>query len=1107
MMNMGILNILVFTLCIYYTFGDENKKHFVNEWAAEIQGGKEEARKVASQYGYTFVGSILPDIYLLRHSRVSKRSKYPSTYYHRYIAQHKNVIWLEQQVAKSRRKRFIQYQEFNDTKWRNQWYLNRGDGMDMNVQKAWAMGVTGKGVAVTILDDGIETEHPDLKRNYDEKASYDVNGHDPDPTPRYDYKNENRHGTRCAGEVAAQANNSECVVGAAYDARIGGVRMLDGDVTDSVEATSLGLNPQHIQIYSASWGPDDDGRTVDGPATLASKAFFDGVTRGRGGLGSIFVWASGNGGRDEDSCNCDGYTNSIYTLSISSVTESGKIPWYSEACSSTLATTYSSGSTDERQIMTTDIKKSCTETHTGTSASAPLAAGLCALALQANPMLTWRDLQHIVVMTAKPDYLHDPTWTTNGVARKVSHSFGYGLMDAAGMVELSRNWTTVPPQHICEIHSNDTDKPVPMNGKISVPLYTDGCEGTQYEVRYLEHVQARITLKASRRGDIQIYLTSPMGTRSTLLAKRSQDTSREGFNNWAFMTTHNWGELAKGQWVLVIENAARSFGGARLKNWWLVLYGTERNPQQPQTSSTTTTTTPAPTTTVKISRQRKHNPPQLSPYYRFDSEGISFRLHEQSKKPEPKEDNRRKYDRIQDDDIQKDNDTQQSTSQNNVKYIYNQLSPNDDFHPKNKNHMCLFETLAKQNNMTTRQYYQMMKKDLSSEDIIRRHGGLCTSHPTNVKPYNRAFLVNAYRKCFCKQTELKKWDLVLRGTASHPHAHNITPPANHDQPFTCSGIKSHGVCIECRPGFYKLKDGCVANCPEHYYGMMQMVQLRSTENTSNNPGPKFQRQGVCLPCHEACRTCKGSKESQCFQCTDGYEKDKGLCQKKLLLNFLDPDMLGFFVWVIVLCIAAIVLFGVIFGLLHARDRHLLCWKGKGKEAGKGDFSLTQEEIDTDVHNFDIIRNRNFRHASIPESSDPLCTVHVNQLENDIYLRDLTQSYRLDHKASRDNVARHSGSSSNRSSQLDRDSISVVDNNSSANRYSDHRKTRHSDRSSGRKYMDSYVTYDINSTLTQAMGREMGGKTASVGQGLVSHGQGHSNFHSTRSTGSLRHQYT
>ena len=55
--------------------------------------------------------------------------------------------------------------------------------------------------------------------------------------------------------------------------------MLDGDVTDSVEAQSLGLNPQHIHIYSASWGPDDDGRTVDGPATLARKAFYDGITK------------------------------------------------------------------------------------------------------------------------------------------------------------------------------------------------------------------------------------------------------------------------------------------------------------------------------------------------------------------------------------------------------------------------------------------------------------------------------------------------------------------------------------------------------------------------------------------------------------------------------------------------------------------------------------------------------------------------------------------------------------------------------------------------------------------------------------------------------------
>ncbi|MEQ2291395.1 hypothetical protein AMECASPLE_013038, partial [Ameca splendens] len=193
-----------------------------------------------------------------------------------------------------------------------------------------------------------------------------------------------RHGTRCAGEVAAVANNGICGAGVAYNAKIGGVRMLDGEVTDLVEAHSLSLNPQHIHIYSASWGPEDDGKSLDGPAKLAKEAFLQGITKGRGGLGSIFVWASGNGGREQDSCNCDGYTNSIYTLSISSTTESGNVPWYSEPCSSTLATTFSSGNPGEKQIVTTDLRQKCTDSHTGTSASAPLAAGIIALTLEAK---------------------------------------------------------------------------------------------------------------------------------------------------------------------------------------------------------------------------------------------------------------------------------------------------------------------------------------------------------------------------------------------------------------------------------------------------------------------------------------------------------------------------------------------------------------------------------------------------------------------------------------------------------------------------------------------------------------------------------------------------
>jgi len=391
----------------------------------------------------------------------------------------------------------------------------------------------------------------------DPEGSYDVNDNDDDPMPRYDDRLENRHGTRCAGEVAAVINNRRCVVGIAYNAKIGGIRMLDGEVTDAVEAKSLALNSAHIDIYSSSWGPEDDGRTLDGPAPLAQQAFEDGIRNGRQGKGSIFVWASGNGGRSNDSCNCDGYTNSIYTLSISAATENRHVPYYSEACSSTMATTYSSGATGrERMITTTDLRHGCAKQHTGTSASAPLAAAICALVLEANSNLTWRDLQHIVIATARPNGLLATDWRTNGVGRNVSHSFGYGLMDAGGMVRLARTWRNVPEQHTCSVRVSRARRSINTADTITVPIEVDGCGRLPHaRVSFLEHVQARISLIAPKRGDVQIFLTSPAGTRSQLLARRERDLDRNGFRDWSFMTTHMWGERAAGVWYLQIENS------------------------------------------------------------------------------------------------------------------------------------------------------------------------------------------------------------------------------------------------------------------------------------------------------------------------------------------------------------------------------------------------------------------------------------------------------------------------------------------------------------------------------------------------------------------------
>lgn len=98
-------------------------------------------------------------------------------------------------------------------------------------------------------------------------------------------------------------------------------------------------------------GKDVLVKQVRGKKNLTNQIYCAVSKQGRRGLGSVFVWASGNGGRSRDHCSCDGYTNSIYTISISSTAESGKKPWYLEECASTLATTYSSGESYDRKIV------------------------------------------------------------------------------------------------------------------------------------------------------------------------------------------------------------------------------------------------------------------------------------------------------------------------------------------------------------------------------------------------------------------------------------------------------------------------------------------------------------------------------------------------------------------------------------------------------------------------------------------------------------------------------------------------------------------------------------------------------------------------------------
>uniref|UniRef100_A0A674J745 Neuroendocrine convertase 2 n=1 Tax=Terrapene triunguis TaxID=2587831 RepID=A0A674J745_9SAUR len=504
---------------------------YTNHFLVELhRGGEPEAKQLAAEYGFSGVRK-LPFIdagYHFYHNGISRARRRRSLQHKLHLEKDPRIKKAVQQEGFGRKKRG--YREINeidinmnDPLFTKQWYLiNTGQadgtpGLDLNVAEAWELGYTGKGVTIGIMDDGIDYLHPDLASNYNAKASYDFSSNDPYPYPRYTDDWFNSHGTRCAGEVSAAANNNICGVGVAYNSKVAGIRMLDQPfMTDIIEASSISHMPQVIDIYSASWGPTDNGKTVDGPRELTLQAMADGVNKVMfllNKLGKMTVLLTHTG---------DGAQILFTALYMEDFSEAGFIL-----------------------------------------------------------DLTWRDMQHLTVLTSKRNQLHDEVhqWRRNGVGLEFNHLFGYGVLDAGAMVKMAKDWKTVPERFHCVGGSIQEPEKIPSSGKLVLTLTTDACEGKENFVRYLEHVQAVITVNSTRRGDLNINMTSPMGTKSILLSRRPRDDdSKVGFDKWPFMTTHTWGEDPRGTWVLEVGFVDSMPQRGVLKEWTLMLHGTQSAP-------------------------------------------------------------------------------------------------------------------------------------------------------------------------------------------------------------------------------------------------------------------------------------------------------------------------------------------------------------------------------------------------------------------------------------------------------------------------------------------------------------------------------------------------
>lgn len=140
--------------------------------------------------------------------------------------------------------------------------------------------------------------------------------------------------------------------------------------------------------------------------------------------------------------------NLLTCVSTGAVDEFNKMPYYAEPCPNTLAVTYSNGhAMNDRTIVTTDTstKGGCTKGFTGTSAAAPIAAGMVALMLEVRPCLSWRDVQSILVYSAVKVDIKEAQWVLNGAGFHHSDQHGFGLMDASRLTLTAAHWPLLPP--------------------------------------------------------------------------------------------------------------------------------------------------------------------------------------------------------------------------------------------------------------------------------------------------------------------------------------------------------------------------------------------------------------------------------------------------------------------------------------------------------------------------------------------------------------------------------------------------------------------------------------------------------------------------------------
>jgi subtilisin-like proprotein convertase family protein len=450
------------------------------------------------------------------------------------------------------------------------WWLGDAPGVGARLSGAWQLA-GGAGVSVGVLDSGINRSHAEIAGSYDASRGFHEG---PAPGELTD-----SHGTQVAGLITGRADNGIAGIGAAPDATVTATYITFGTALDPGHVAGLLAGQAAFDVSNNSWGflrAFDDNFLTPSVAPVG-QALAEAVETGRGGLGTVMVFAGGNGrlmvdGRNiGDDANFHNLPNARQTIAVGATDATGAVAFYSSPGANLLLAAPGTG-----LVTATGTGEGATDAAwvSGTSFAAPMVSGVVALMLEANPALGYRDVQDILALTARPlapgagsGSVENTARGANGGGLLFDRDRGFGLLDAEAAVRLARSWTQV------QTAANEVSATLDFGFAFAADPLHHSFTATMPVLpgtMRVQQVDLTLTLADSALRDLRIDLVSPSGTAVTLAPSLHAAGNRSNLS-FTFASVATWGEDPSGDWTLQLSHpeASPRFAvyAARLTAW------------------------------------------------------------------------------------------------------------------------------------------------------------------------------------------------------------------------------------------------------------------------------------------------------------------------------------------------------------------------------------------------------------------------------------------------------------------------------------------------------------------------------------------------------------